>query len=101
MPVEIRSPIQKSPNVATLEVIVKATHHQRGARSSTTPEIRSVSQLKLRRFRTSGARWICRSAFSIVSCGGAAPSMVKLPNSSFRYLLHQACDSDILRVRHL
>jgi hypothetical protein len=34
--------------------MVKATHHQRGAGFSTTPEIRSVSQLKLRLFKTSG-----------------------------------------------
>src|ERR1700730_10200366 len=39
-----------------LPVIVNVTHHQRGARCSTTPEIRSVSQLKLRLFRTSGTR---------------------------------------------
>src|SRR5437764_12423823 len=36
--------------------MVKATHHQRGAGFSTTPEIRSVSQLKLRLFKTSGIR---------------------------------------------
>jgi len=36
--------------------MVKATHHQRGAGFSTTPEIRSVSQLKLRLFKTSGTR---------------------------------------------
>jgi hypothetical protein len=37
-------------------VMVKQTHHQRGAGCSTTPEIRSVSQLKLRRCKTSGTR---------------------------------------------
>ena len=39
-----------------LAVIVNVTHHQRGAGCSTTPEIRSVSQLKFRLFRTSGGR---------------------------------------------
>src|SRR5258705_9076566 len=48
--------MQKSPKVAMLEVMAKATHHQRGAGCSTTPEIRSVSQLKFRLFRTSGGR---------------------------------------------
>src|SRR6266576_2750101 len=55
-PVEIWYPRQNRPNVATLPVIVKATHHQRGAGCSTTPEIRSVSQLKLRLCKTSGTR---------------------------------------------
>ena len=44
--------------------MVNMTHHQRGARSSTTPEIRSVSQLKLRRFKTSGTRASGRSSES-------------------------------------
>src|SRR5436190_9737953 len=111
-PVEIRYPMQKSPNVAALAVMVNATHHQRGAGCSTTPEMRSVSQLKLRRFKTSGALAICRSA-SLISGAAGAASMIKLPiatianrkskieNSSFRYLLHQACDFDVLGVRHL
>src|SRR6266478_66195 len=100
--------------------MVNATHHQRGAGCSTTPEMRSVSQLKLRRFKTSGALAICRSACSTVSGAVGAASMIKSPiancqlpiattanrkskieNSSFRYLLHQTCDSDILGVRHL
>src|SRR5436309_2430557 len=67
--------MQKSPKVAMLEVMVKATHHQRGAGCSTTPEIRSVSQLKLRRFRTSGMRAICRSA-SLIS-GAACVASIK------------------------
>src|SRR5947208_10139975 len=74
-PVEIRYPMQKSPNVAAVAVMVKATHHQRGAGCSTTPEIRSVSQLKLRRFRTSGMRAICRSA-SLIS-GAACVASIK------------------------
>src|SRR2546423_9460128 len=48
--------MQNKPNIAIEPVIVKQTHHQRGARSSTTPEMRSVIQLKLRRFNTSGVR---------------------------------------------
>src|SRR2546430_11667836 len=53
--------MQNKPNIATEPVIVKQTHHQRGARSSTTPEMRSVIQLKLRRFNTSGLRRSGRS----------------------------------------
>src|SRR5438094_2006696 len=52
--------------------MVNATHHQRGAGCSTTPEMRSVSQLKLRRFKTSGARAISRSASLISGAAGAA-----------------------------
>jgi len=48
-------------------VIVKQTHHQRGARSSTTPEIRSVIQLKFRRFNTKGARASGRSTVAPAS----------------------------------
>src|SRR5438874_11751212 len=48
--------MQKSPKVAALEVIVNVTHHHRGAGCSTTPEMRSVNQLKLRRCNTSGIR---------------------------------------------
>ena len=80
-PVEIRYPMQKSPKVAALPVIVNATHHQRGAGCSTTPEMRSVSQLKLRRCRTSGTRAICRSASLIVSGAVGAASMFRLPTA--------------------
>src|SRR4029077_12701105 len=99
--------------------MVNATHHQRGAGCSTTPEMRSVSQLKLRRFKTSGALAICRSP-SLISGAAGTASMIKSPiancqlpiatienrkskieNSSFRYLLRQACGSDVLGVRHL
>src|SRR5436190_24138369 len=79
-PVEIRYPMQKSPNVAALAVMVNATHHQRGAGCSTTPEMRSVSQLKLRRFKTSGALAICRSA-SLISGAAGAASMDQIANS--------------------
>src|SRR5437588_5999144 len=104
--------MQKSPNVAALEVIVNATHHHRGAGCSTTPEMRSVSQLKLRRFKTSGTRVISRSASFTVSDAAGAASIFKLPiatiedqnvkieNSSFRKCLYQTRDSDIFRVRH-
>src|SRR5262249_30475556 len=79
-PVEMRYPMQKSPNVAALEVMVNATHHHRGAGCSTTPEIRSVSQLKLRRFKTSGTCAIRRSACLTSSDAiGAASIMTKLP----------------------
>src|SRR5713101_1095227 len=63
--------MQKRPKVAALAVMVKITHHQRGAGCSTTSEMRSVSQLKLRRFRTSGTCAICRSA-SLTLSGAAA-----------------------------
>src|SRR5438067_4266901 len=37
-------------------VMAKVIHHHFGARFSTAPEIRSVSQAKLRRFKTNGCR---------------------------------------------
>src|SRR5438046_9729969 len=99
--------------------MVNVSHDLRVSGCSTTPEMRSVRQLILRRFKTSGALAICRSA-SLISGAAGAASMIKLPiadcqlpiatianrkskieNSSFRYLLHQACDSDVLGVRHL
>src|SRR6266487_3295873 len=75
-PVEIWYPRQNRPKVATLPVIVKATHHQRGAGCSTTPEIRSVSQLKLRLFKTSGTRASGRSSSLIISGAVGAASMI-------------------------
>src|SRR5437660_5669823 len=68
--------MQKSPKVAMLEVMAKATHHQRGAGCSTTPEIRSVNQLKLRRCKTSGTRVISCSASSMVCGTVGAPSIL-------------------------
>src|SRR5438067_8566593 len=112
--------MQKSPKVAALAVMVKATHHQRGAGCSTTPEIRSVSQLKLRLFKTSGTRASGLSASLIISGAVGAASMFKLPiaksevprriehrrpqtskieNSSSWFLL-QTCDSDVFCVGH-
>src|SRR6266702_8468478 len=68
-PVEIWYPRQKSPKVAALAVIVKATHHQRGAGCSMTPEMRSVNQLKLRLFKTSGTRWTEAAASPLITSG--------------------------------
>src|SRR6267143_92533 len=68
--------MQKRPEVAMLEVMAKATHHQRGAVCSTTPDIRSGNQLKLRRCSTSGTRVSCCSASLIVSGAVGAPSML-------------------------
>jgi hypothetical protein len=116
-PVAIRYPMQKTPNVAALEVIVNATHHQRGAGCSTTPEIRSVNQLKLRRWRTSGTRASCCCASLISGTVGAA-SMTKLRIADSRPLLAlqnrksrvenlscwfllKTCDPNVFRVRHL
>src|SRR5215831_16517725 len=71
--------MQKMPKVAALAVTVKITHHQRGAGCSTTSEMRRVSQLKLRRFRTNGTCAIRRSACCTCSDAAAdAPFMVKL-----------------------
>src|SRR5205814_9145151 len=67
-------PREKSPHDALRELMAKATHHQRGAGCSTTPEIRSVNQLKLRRCSTSGTRVSC-SASLIVSGAVGAPSI--------------------------
>src|SRR6266498_5670082 len=66
--------MQKSPKVAVLAVMVKATHHQRGAGCSTTPEMRSVSQLKLRLFKTSGTR--ASGSASLISGAVGAASII-------------------------
>ena len=55
-PVEIWYPMQVKPQTAIAEVMAKATHHQRGVGFSTAPEMRLVTQSKLRLFRTSGTR---------------------------------------------
>src|SRR2546430_17408510 len=106
--------MQKSPKIAMLEVMAKATHHQRGAGCSTTPEIRSVNQLKLRRCSTSGTRVSRCSASLIVSGAVGAPSMLMEDRpaagaqtkclcsySSFRQFLFKTCDPDVFRVGHL
>src|SRR5438876_9901080 len=76
--------MQKSPKVAALAVIVNATHHQRGAVCSTTAEMRSVSQLKLRRFNTSGTCAIRRSACLIVSDATVGAASIIYIGSSTR-----------------
>src|SRR4029453_13900041 len=48
--------MQERPKAAIAEVIAKAPHHQRGVGFSTAPEMRLVTQSKLRLFRTSGTR---------------------------------------------
>src|SRR5882724_3128022 len=67
--------------------MVKVTHHQRGAGCSTTPEILSVSQLKLRLFSTNGTRASGRSteaaaSLSITSGAVGAPSIVRHSGAS-------------------
>src|SRR6476660_4609323 len=68
--------MQKRPKVAALAVMAKHTHHHRGAGCSITPEMRSVSQLKLRRFRTSGTCAIIRSASCTSGAAADAPSIL-------------------------
>src|SRR5690348_11896453 len=48
--------MQVRPKAASAEVMANATHHQRGVGFSTAPEMRFVTQSKLRLFRTSGPR---------------------------------------------
>jgi hypothetical protein len=67
--------------------MVKVTHHQRGAGCSTTPEILSVNQLKLRLFSTNGTRASGRSteaaaSLSITSGAVGAPSIVRHSDAS-------------------
>ena len=76
--------MQKSPKAAMPAVIVKVTHHQRGAGCSTTPEIRSVSQLKLRRFNNSGTRpsgcsTAVEASAAMISGAVGVWSMITLP----------------------
>src|SRR4051794_36629842 len=68
--------MQKRPKVAALAVIAKHTHHHRGAGCSITPEIRCVSQLKLRWFKTSGTCVIRRSAPWTSGAVADAPSIL-------------------------
>src|SRR6266487_2834552 len=75
-PVEIWYPRQKRPKVAALAVMVKATHHQRGAGFSTTPEIRSVNQLKLRLFKTSGTRATEVAASPLIASGAIGDASI-------------------------
>src|SRR6476646_10985555 len=89
--------MQKIPNVAMLAVIMKHTHHHRGAGCSTTPVMRCVSQLKLRRFNTSGTCAICRCSSWTSGAVADAPSILNRttpvmprPCLRCRYLSRQA-----------
>src|SRR3954468_20180602 len=89
--------MQKRPKVAALAVTAKHTHHQRGAGCSITPEMRSVSQLKLRRFNTSGTWTIRRSASWTSGAVADAPSIlnratpvISRPDLRCRHLSRQA-----------
>src|SRR6476469_3201266 len=82
--------MQSKPKRASPEVVAKATHHHRGVGFSTAPEIRLVTQSKLRLFRTSGTRASGRSTEdeaspAITSGAVVAPSIYDfLPNDAFR-----------------
>src|SRR5207248_7892575 len=94
--------MQNKPNIAIDPVMLKQTHHQRGAGCSTTPEMRSVIQLKLRLFNTSGARLIRDSAadaasLSITSVGA---SFISWPRSTSSRLLPRTGDANVVCVRH-
>src|SRR5207302_8155735 len=96
--------------------MVKQTHHQRGAGFSTTPEIRSVSQLKLRRFKTRGGRASgCSTevaASPLITSGAVGaesisdnehrlPSLCSGPRSTISSRLFlRTCYADVLRIRH-
>src|SRR5215469_5902245 len=88
--------MQKMPKVAALAVMAKITHHQRGAGCSTTSEMRCVSQLKLRRFRTRGTCAIRRSTSWTSGAVADAPSILSL----LRKRLDSTRNPDIFRVRH-
>src|SRR5882757_5812193 len=89
--------MQKRPNVAMLAVVMKQTHHHRGAGCSMTPEIRCVSQLKLRRFRTSGtcvircsASWTSGAVADAPSILNRATPVMSRPGLRCRHLSRQA-----------
>src|SRR5690349_10052543 len=81
--------MQSRPKSARADVVAKATHHHRGVGFSTAPEIRLVTQSKLRLFRTSGTRASGRSTDdeaspAITSGAVAVPSIYDfLPNDAF------------------
>src|SRR5438105_6401466 len=70
---------------AIIVATANATHHHLGARSSTAPAIRSVSQLKLRLFNTSGTRASGRS--TEVDASAAITSGAAVAPSTLRFLL--------------
>src|SRR5205807_7897461 len=78
--------------------MANATHHQRGAFASITPEMRSVIQLKFRLFKTSGTRANGFSAEadaspSITSGAVIAESIYLFPRVAWRFPLGSARDS--------
>src|SRR5262249_29795187 len=92
--------MQKMPKVAALAVMAKITHHQRGAGCSTTSEMRPVSQLKFRRFKTSGTCAIrCLASSTLSGAAAGAPSMSYVvltpvpprPHLQSQYPWRQAC----------
>src|SRR5438105_10450672 len=70
---------------AIIVATANATHHHRGARPSTAPAIRSVSQLKLRLFNTSGTRASGRST-EVDASPAITPGAAVAP-STLRFLL--------------
>src|SRR5689334_786118 len=94
--------MQNNPIIAIDAVIVKQTHHQRGARSSTTPEMRSVIQLKLRRFSTNGTRASGRAtledASPLITSGAVGVSSIR---ALYLFMfLPRTSHADIGGVRH-
>src|SRR5262245_40660342 len=77
--------MQRRPKAAIPEVIANVTHHQRGVGFSTAPEMRLVTQSKLRLLRTSGIRASGTSteeeASPAITSGAVvgAPSIYDLP----------------------
>src|SRR4029450_4354727 len=78
--------MQVKPQTAIAEVMAKATHHQRGVGFSTAPEMRLVTQSKLRLFRTSGTR----------ASGGITSA-----EASPRITSGVVAEPSIARIRHL
>src|SRR4030095_16818596 len=78
--------MQVKPQTAIAEVMAKATHHQRGVGFSTAPEMRLVTQSKLRLFRTSGTR----------ASGGVTSVEASPPITSGAVI-----EPSIVRIRHL
>src|SRR4051794_12747391 len=82
--------MHSKPKSARPDVVANATHHQRGVGFSTAPEIRLVTQSKLRLLSTNGTRASGRSTDdeaspAITSGAVAAPSIYdSLPNDAFR-----------------
>src|SRR2546421_11834748 len=84
--------------------MVKQTHHQRGAGPSTTPEIRSVIQLKLRLFNTNGVRSSGRStpaeASLRITSDAVGVSFIVSSRSTSSFFFRRRGDADVTSVRH-